>query len=284
MFYGCVLVEGSDGSFVFRFGDASEVERIKELEESRKLEELRELEECSNQVSDDLEVLDGNDEGEVIVKTVEIEESDVKEERSDFLPQLSENLVQSIDERDLQADIVDNNESSTSALDFENVCVTQNSIQNDRGENLTSTSISLSDNSLKIEGKILEVGDESMFESGNVAVAVTEVPQSDEGDIQENVRTEAEDIEDCVQAVSVRLEHDVDLGNARDENNGDDFMSDSGNLTNSVTEVPQSDGACKDDSQVSVSSEAAAFEESARAQSNETPVMVSISQSLIHFL
>lgn len=276
MFDGCVFVEGSDGSFLFRFGDASEVERIRESEESRKLDELRELEECSNEVSDDLEVLDGNDKGEVIVKPIEIEESDVKQEHSDFLPQLSENLVQSSDERDSQFDILDTNgsETSTPALDSENFCVTQNSIQDDLDENLTS-SISLSDDSLNIEGKNLEenIGDESMFESGNVAVAVTEVPQKDEGGIQENIRAEAEDIEDSVQAVGVRLEHDVDLGN----------VCDSENLTDAVIEVSESNGACKDDSQVNLSSEAAGFEESAQAESNETPVMVSISQSFTHF-
>lgn len=119
-----------------------------------------------------------------------------------------------------------------------------------------------------------------MFESGNVAVAVNEVPQSDEGDTSENVRTEAADIEDSVQAVSVRLEHDVDLGNAHDENNVDDSMSDSGNIIDSVTKVPQSNGACKDDSQVSVSSEAAGSEESAQAESDETPVMLNESSSI----
>lgn len=267
--------EGSDGSFVFRFGDASEVERIRELEESRKLEELRELEERSNEVSSDLEVFDGNDEGKVIVKTVVIEESDVKEECSDILPQLSETLVQSNDERDLQVDVLDTNgnESSTSALDSENVCVTENSIQEDHEENLTSTSILLSDDSLNIEGKILEenLGDESMFESGNVAVAVIEIPKSDEGGIQENVRTEVADIEDSVQAESVGLKHDLDSGNFCNENNGDDSMSDSGHLTDSVTEVPQSNGACKDDSQVNVSS---------KAESIETPVMLNESSSI----
>ncbi|KAK1359274.1 PPM-type phosphatase domain-containing protein [Heracleum sosnowskyi] len=276
--------EGSDGSFVFRFGDASEVERIRELEESRKLEELRELEERSNEVSSVLEVFGGNDEAEVIVKTVVIEESDVKEECSDILPQLSETLVQSNDERDLQVDVLDTNgnESSTSALDSENVCVTENSIQEDHEENLTSTSILLSDDSLNIEGKILEenFGDESMFESGNVAVAVIEIPKSDEGGIQENVRTEAADIEDSVQAESVGLKHDLDSGNVCNENNGDDSMSDCGNLTDSVTEVPQSNGACKDDSQVNVSSKAASFEESAQAESIETPVMLNESSSI----
>lgn len=281
---GCVFVEDSDGSFVFRFGDASEVKRIRELEELKKSEGSRELEECSSEVSYDLKVLDGNNKERVIGKPVEKEEPDVEEEHGDILPPSSEISVQVTDERDLQADILDTNgnESSTSALDSENICMTENSIQKDRDENSTSTSITISDYTLTMEGKILEenIGDESMFDTVNVAVAVIEVPLNDEGGIQDNVRTEAAGIEDSAQAVSVRLEHDVDSGNLHEENNGYDSMLDSGNLNESVTEVPQSDGSCKDDSQDSVGSVAAGFEESAQAESSETPVTVSLSQSL----
>lgn len=279
------FVESSDGSFVFRFGDASEVERIRELEELRKLEELRELEECSDEKSYDLKVLDGNDEEEVVVKTIEREGLDVSEEHSDFIPTSGENLIQESDERSSQANILNaGEETSTSALDSENACMTENLTQKNCDENSTSTS-SLSNNSLTIEGNIPEpnIGDESVSDSVNVGITVTEVAQSDEGGIRKNIRTEDAGIDNSVRAVGI-LEHDVDSGNAHEGNNCNDSMSDSGNLPDSFTEVPQSNDACKDDSQESLSSEAAGFEESPQAETIETLVMVSLSQSLSHFM
>ncbi|XP_063935914.1 probable protein phosphatase 2C 62 isoform X2 [Daucus carota subsp. sativus] len=273
--------EGSDGSFVFRFGDASEMERIRELEELRKLEELRELGGGSNEISYDLKVLDGNDEEEVVVKTIEREGLDVSEEHSDFIPTSSENLIQESDERSSQADILNaSEETSTSALDSENACMTENSTQKNCHENSTST-CSLSNNSLTIEGNIPEpnIGDESVSDSVNVGITVTEVAQSDEGDIRKNIRTEDAGIDNSVRAVGI-LEHDVDSGNAHEGNNYNDSLSDSGNLPESFTEVPQSNDACKDDSQESLSSEAAGFEESPQAETIETPVMLNESSSI----
>lgn len=133
--------ECSDGSLLFRFGDASEIESIVELEEP------------SCEVNG-LKVLDGDDEREVIVKTIEREsrstsstelansekeldvsgeDTSVDEKENDFQLELSERLLEVSQEGELQACFSDinTNDSSSYVLDYEDVHTLDDSLKKD---------------------------------------------------------------------------------------------------------------------------------------------------------
>lgn len=191
-----LFAERSDGSFVFRFGDASEIERIVGLEET--VCEIDDASTSSSEVDYSENELGASDGGVNVYETG----SDIPLELSERLVGVSQEEV-----HDCVSDISTNG-SSISLLDFEDVQTQEGLPKNDDGT-LGSTSKSVPDTSLRIEsdGDSKNFLDEdrsnndSTLDHGDHIVSVTEVPQCNvvEEISLENVSTKATPTEESAE-------------------------------------------------------------------------------------